>query len=138
MATPRTLSIPPGVDERGGARRTTLDNQGAQAVEQQLILGILGPGRSTNPWLQREASLASLGFQESSQAALDLELRVRSLMAAMEARELARLVSLRIVRAMEGAADGARGQLIAEIRWQPLRLSNDRRPELVTRLGLGS
>jgi acyl-coenzyme A thioesterase PaaI-like protein len=130
MATPRTLVIPPQASSRGGALLTSLDNQGVAAVEQQILLGVLGPGRSSNPWLQREQSLAAAIFQEAGQATLDLELRVRSVMARLEAQELARLLGLRVLAVPDGE-----GRATVEVRWQPLRLSSDRRPEIVTRVG---
>lgn len=135
MATPRTLRIPPGVDERGGAALTPADNQGLAAVEQQLVLAVLGPGRSAHPWLQREEQLSATVFQEAAQGARDLELRVRSVLAQLEAQELARLLSVRVVRGAQGSGEAER--LYADVDWQPLRLGGTVRQRVTTRLGPG-
>jgi len=135
MATPRTLTIPPGVDARGGAALTSIESQGVAAIEQQLALAVLGPGRSTNPWMQREDQLSSTMFQEMAQGAHDLELRIRSVLAQLEAQELARLLSVRIVRGDQSGGDTKAAQLYAEVDWQPLRLSADLRQKITTRVG---
>jgi len=97
---------------------TSTTRQGSEAIEQQVVLGIMGPGRTLNPWLQGQATLVGAVFSDLSRARSEVEPRVRQAFAQLEAQEYARLVGQSVYQ------DGD-GKVVCEVRWLNLRLSGD-------------
>ena len=136
MATPRTLKLPPQMNGRGGALLTSADEQGVEAIEQLLILGILGRRRTLNPWLQTTASpVGALFAADLARARIDIEAHVRQVFAQLEAREFARFGGLTVRR---DDSSGSEGQVVVEIRWFNLRVSGGDRQQHTTRVAMGS
>lgn len=131
MATPRTLSIPPQIDERGGARLTALASQGQQAIEQGLVQELVGDGQTKHPWLQGGPSMRAALFADDSRARREIEAHVRSVFARYEALELAGLLGITI-----GARPSGDGKRMVEIAWKNLRKTGDQQPQ-ITRVEMG-